>query len=168
MSALPYPIYGISNLYLFPVYQTREAYQKATGKEAPLYDASKPVKSWFDPKAAENPRRKLVYDSVLALADNGQVLADTDGKPLLEPLLIDREQAAAVNIPPKGPGILDAPQTGIEIPVPLRPLEAKEELCFQFGGVVAVRNKDLFPKLEVAFTAEDRELLRAIARKLGI
>lgn len=118
----------------------------------------------------EAPRRKIVYENVIAFADNGAPLADSDGKPILEPLLIDREFAAVVNIPPKAPGVPDQPTTGIEIPVPLRPLAANEELYFQFGGSVAVKNKDLFPKSESGsgFTDEDRAVLRAIADKLGI
>jgi hypothetical protein len=169
MSALPYPTYGITHLYLFPVYQTREAYKQATGVEAPPYDPTKPLKSWFDPKAAESTSRKLVYERVIAYADNGMPLASLDGKPVLEPLLIDRLVAATVNIPPKGPNIPDAPTTGLEIPVPLRALYADEELYFQFGGSVAVKNKALFGQLEAGnFTAADRALLQAIAEKLGI
>lgn len=169
MAALPYPTYGITHLYLFPVYQTREAYQQATGMEAPPYDPTKPIKSWFDPKAAENPSRKIVYDRVIALADNGAPLASLDGKPVLEPLLMDRPIAATVNIPVKGRDIPDQVPTGFEVPVPLRALDADEELYFQFGGSIAVKNKKLFGQLETGgFTAADRALLQAIAEKIGI
>ncbi|MBI3682393.1 MAG: hypothetical protein HY235_18595 [Acidobacteria bacterium] len=168
MPALPFPTYGLSHLYLFPVYQTREAYRQATGQEAPPYDSSKPVKSWFDPKAAESPRRKIIYENVVAYADDGAPLASPDGKPVLEPLLIDREIATRVNIPPKVPGLPDLPVTGIEVPVPLRALEPGEELYFQFGGSVAVKNKELFANLETGFTAHDRALLRAIGEKIGL
>ena len=162
------PIYGISQLYLFPVFQTREAYRLATGMEAPPYDASKPLKSWFDPRALDNPRRKVIYENVIAYAANGAPLVGPDGKPVLEPLVIDKEIAAAVNIPRKGPGIPEQPVTGQEIPVPMRPLAANEEFFFQFGGSVAVRNTDLVDSLESGFTVRDRTLLKAIADKLGI
>jgi hypothetical protein len=165
---MPYPTYGISNLYLFPLYQTREAYREATGKEAPPYNPLKPIKSWFDPKASENPRRKLVYDNVIALADNGQPLVDENGRPFLEPLLIDREDAAAVNIPIKGFDRAPEPTTGFEVPVPLRALEPGEELYFQFGGAIAIRNTTLWEQLEEGFTASDRALLHSIAEKLGV
>jgi len=33
---------------------------------------------------------------------------------------------------------------------------------------VAVKNTELYPQLEVGFTAQDRALLRAIAEKLGV
>jgi hypothetical protein len=170
VAALPFPTYGISNLYLFPVYQTREAYRQATGMEPPPYDENKPVKSWFDPRAMENPRRKIVYETVIAYAANGAPLVGPDGKPVLEPLVIDREFAATVNIAPKAVGLKpDVPYTGEEIPVPIRPLEPNEELYFQFGGTVAVKNKELFGKLsESGFTVEDRTLLRRIAERVGV
>jgi len=170
VATLPFPTYGISNLYLFPVYQTREAYRQATGKEPPPYDENKAVKSWFDPRATEDPRRKIVYENVIAYAANGAPLVGPDGKPVLEPLLIERDFAATVNIAPKAVGTLpDVNYTGEEIPVPLRALEPNEELFFQFGGSVAVKNKELFGKLsEGGFTAEDRMLLRKIAEKIGV
>lgn len=168
MPALQQPIYGVSNLYRFPVYQTRDAYRQATGQEAPPYDPTKRLKAWFDPDAATNPRRKIVYDNVLSINDQGHAIAGPDGKPMLEPLVIDRDEAGRVNIPVKGPGIPDAPFTGPEWPVPLRPLESNEELFFQFAGIVAVRNTDLYPAVQSGFTGEDRKLLQAIGKKLGL
>ncbi len=169
MPALPYPTYGISNLYLFPFFQTREAYFAHTGKEAPPYDPNKPVKSWFDPKAAESSSRRIVYERTVAYADNGMPLIGPDGKPFLEPMVLDRAVAANVNIAPKGPDLLDQPSTGLEIAVPCRPLEPGEELYLQFGGTVAVRNKALWAAdVEVGFKGADRALLQAIAEKLGI
>lgn len=169
MTTLPYPTYGISNLYLFPVYQTREAYRQATGLEAPPYDPNRPLKSWFDPKAMDNPRRKIIYENVIAYAENGAPLVGPDGKPLLEPLVIDKDFAAVVNIPFKAPGVPDQPTTGLEIPAPLRAVEETEELFFQFGGTVAVKNKAAFAELEVGgFSVSDRRLLLAMADKLGV
>lgn len=172
--ALPTLQYGLSNLYLFPIYQTREAYHDATGLDAPLYDPSKPIKSWFDPKALNDPKfaqyRKIIYDRVLALAENGTPLVDGDGKPFFEALQIDKTIAATVNIPHKAPGVPDEPTTGVEIPVPCRELQHDEELFFQFGGTAAVRNKTIHQAIEDKgdFTAEDRELLHQIAKKVGV
>ncbi|MBL8178353.1 MAG: hypothetical protein JNK48_26995 [Bryobacterales bacterium] len=170
MSALPYPTYGLAHLYAFPVYQTREEYRQKTGMEAPPFDPSKPVKSWCDPAAAAATRRKLVYDNVIAMADSGLPLAGADGKPMLEPLMIDKDFAAVVNIPVKDfTGEIPEQKTiGVEIPVPLRALEEGEELYFGFGGVVMIRNTKEFEKIEVGFLHEDRLLLRAIASKLGV
>ncbi|MBS1825263.1 MAG: hypothetical protein JST93_08070 [Acidobacteria bacterium] len=170
MAALPQPTYGLANLYLFPVYQTREEYRQKTGQEAPPFDPTKPVKSWCDPSALASSRRKLIYDNVVALADSGRPLAGPDGQPMLEPLMIDRDFAAVVNIPVKDftGQFPETPTIGVEIPVPMRALEAGEELFFGFGGVVMVRNREAFEKVEVGFLHEDRLLLRAIASKLGV
>lgn len=167
---LPYPTYGISNLYLFPVFQTREAYRLAVGVEPPPYNERIPIKSWFDPDAAKNTRRKIIYENVIAYAENGAPLVDAAGKPMLEPLVLDVAIAGAVNIPFKAPGVPDQPTTGLEIPVPMRPLTDNEELFLQFGGTVAVKNKAAFAQLEQLgkFTDQDRSLLQAIAAKLGI
>lgn len=170
MAALPYPTYGLANLYLFPVYQTREEYRQKTGMEAPPFDPTKPVKSWCDPAAAAATRRKLVYDNVIAMADTGLPLADANGNPMMEPLMIDKDFAAVVNIPVKDftGRIPEQASTGVEIPVPLRALEAGEELIFGFGGIVMIRNTKEFEEIKVGFLHEDRLLLRAIASKLGI
>lgn len=166
---MKYTQYDLDSLHLFPVFQTRDAYLAATGKEAPIYDPTRPVKSWYDPQAASNPRRTLVYDHVLAVADNGAPLLDEVERPYTEPLLISREHAATVNIPIKdfGGQIQEQPTTGLEVPVPLRPITANEELFLAFGGTVAVRNKSSVVQT-AEWTAEDRSLLQRIAAKLGV
>lgn len=170
MPALPYPTYGIAELYLFPVYQTREAYRQATGVEAPPYDPTLPTKSWCDPSAAQSTRRKVIYENVIAYAENGAPFAGPDGKPMLEPLMIDKDFAAVVNIPVKDftGKIQEQPVSDNEIPVPMRALDPEEELYFAFGGTVAVRNKKLFQSTQVGFLETDRVLLRSIAEKLGV
>jgi len=165
--ALPYPKYSLDKLYLFPYYQTREDYRRATGQEPPPWDPNRPPKYWFDPNARLSTRRNVVYDCVIATSESGKPLMGPDGKPMLDFLVLTKEEAATVNIPPKDvsnvPGA-DKP----EVPCPLRPLEPGEELFFDFGGIVAVKNTELYPQLEVGFTAQDRALLRAIAQKLGV
>jgi hypothetical protein len=162
-------MYPISNLYVFPVFQTREEYFKATGEEAPAWDPYKPVKIWFDPAARTTRSRTVLYDNVLLYDKNGQVLSDEKGRPLLDQLALLREEAAQVNMLPSermvdyGPGSKVAP-----IPVPMRALKPNEELVFTFGGVVAVRNKDTYRNSVNAFTVEDRALLEKIAQKLGV
>jgi hypothetical protein len=164
--ALPLPKYGIKSLYLFPYYQTREDYQKVTGQEPPPWDARRAPKYWCDPKARESTRRNVVYDSVLATSQSGSPLAGPDGKPMLDVLVLSKDEAATVNIPPVGTNVPGAEVP--EIPCPLRPLDADEELFFDIGGVVTVKNVPLYSALEAGFTAQDRLLLKAIARSLGI
>jgi len=159
---------SLQSLYLFPVYQTREEYRAKRGVEAPPFDLTRPVKSWFDPAAAASPRRKLVYDNVIALADNGSPLSGPDGQPFLEPLLIDREKAATVNIPVKDftGKIQETPTIGFEVPVPCRALSENETLVFGWGGAVQVVESNV--DQTIGFGPEDRRLLKAIAKKLGV
>ena len=160
--------YGIEKLYVFPYYQTREDYEKATGVKPPLFDGRKPPKYWFDPSAKDATRRNVVYEQIIAYAPNGAALADENGKPFLDVLLLTKEEAAGVNIPPKGVGQANIPGSDVpEVPPPLRPLRADEELFFPFPGVVAVRVKGT-QEADRGFTEEDRATLLAIARKLGV
>jgi hypothetical protein len=164
LPALPYPKYSISYLYLFPTYATREDYQKATGQEPPPWNPYRQPKHWFDPAAAESRSRRVVYEYVIA-----EPPAGPDGKPALDVLVLDREEAATVNIPPTGPGTTNTPGAGApDVPCPMRALEPNEELFFDFGSVIVVKNTDLYPQLEEGFTSEDRKLLKAIAEKLGV
>ena len=170
MPALNTPKYGIETLYLFPYYQTREAFEQATGQICPPWNPYRPPKSWFDPKAKDSIKRSIVYDHVIATSLSGVPLITPDGYPMLDSLVLNRDEAATLNIPPKGYGISNVPGADQpEVPVPLRPLETDEELFFDFGGIVAVRNVKLFPKAEVGgFTEQDRQVLRAIASKLSV
>ncbi len=45
------PEYGLTALYLFTLYPTRDAYRAAFSAEPPAYDPAKPSKSWFDTSA---------------------------------------------------------------------------------------------------------------------
>lgn len=165
MARLPYPIYGLENLYLFRRYQTREDYQQATGAEPLPFDARRAPKYWLDPKARESSRKNVVYDYVIAMGLGSAAVPGPDGKPMLDVLVLNKEEAGTVNIPPN---VTNFPGADVpEVPVPLRALEPGEELCFQFAGVVAVKNVELFDALKEGFTAADRALLQSIARKLG-
>ncbi len=170
MSALPHPKYSITNLYLFPTYATREAYQAATGQEAPAWNPYRPPKSWFDPKARQSTSRRVVYEYALATdPDTGANTYDEQGKPRLDALVLDRDEAATVNIPPKGLGMTNVPGAGVpEVPVPMRALEPNEELFVDFGGIIMVKNRNLYAQLDSGFYSTDRELLQKIAQKLGV
>ena len=160
--------YGIERLYLFPYYQTREAYQKAIGVEPPKFDGTKPPKLWFDPAAKDSIRRNIAYDRVISYAVNGALLFDENDKPLLEGLVLNKDEAATLNIPPRGLGMANIPGADKpEIPPPLRALAADEEFFVPFGGIVGVRIKGTLEP-DRGFTEEDRTLLLAIARKLGV
>ena len=165
MARLPYPIYGLENLYLFRRYQTRADYQKATGQEPPPFNPNRRPKYWFDPTAKDSSRRNVVYDNTLVVSEFGKPIPGPDGKPMLDLLTLPKMEAATVNIPPEGTNIEGTDK--YEELLPLRDLEPGEELFFQFGGLVAVKNVELFDALKEGFTPADRALIQAIARKVG-
>ena len=164
------PFYPFDTVFLFPYYSTREEYEKATGRPCPPWDDTKPPKYWFDPKANEAPRKLVVYDTVLAISENGTLLRDeTNNHPQLDMLVLTKEQAAVVNIPAKGVNAGHVPNADKpEVPMPLRPLLDYEELFFRFGGTIVVRDKQYYEQTQVGFTADDRVMLRSIALKLGL
>lgn len=167
--ALPLMVYGLDKLHMFPVYSTRERYLKATGQEAPPFDPKRPPKFWFDPQATESGRRNVLYDTVIMLDHNNRPLPDAHGNPQFEPLVLTAKEAASVNIPyqesanEEGSGVPP-------VPVPLREPDPDEEMFIDKAGVVSIRNKKLWAQdaSRNVFSAEDREVLRAIARKLGV
>lgn len=167
MAALPIPKYGLEKLYLFPYFQTREQYRLATGQEPPEFDPTRPPQAWFDPQMLHSTKRTVVYENVLAIDEKGRAKRNAEGRPYFESLMILRSEAATVNLLPK----LAANEPGSEVPEvppPLRALDADEELIIDFGGVVMVRNKALNTEVPVNFSSQDRELLKAIARKLNV
>jgi len=167
MAALPLPKYGLENLSLFPVYQNRAQYLKATGIEAPEFDNSKPPKYWFDPNAEKTPKRSLLYDWVLATDEKGKPVVGADGKAYLEPMMLFKQEAATVNLPMND----SANEPGTEVPpvpVPMRALEPEEDLIVGFGGVIMVRNRSIAEEGPTSFSYQDRETIKAIAKKLGV
>lgn len=141
---------ALQSLYLFPVYQTREAYKAATGKEAPAWNPAKPIKSWFDPFPPSPDEDGNVQYLMIALGKDKRTPAvGPDGKPYLRLTRIPAADATAVNIAAKefgsdtsvvDPGSL-SPMASYDVPVPCRPLAADEEFVFGFGATVQVRKK---------------------------
>lgn len=168
MAALPFPKYSLDKLYLFPYYQTRADYARATGEEPPEFDIARPPQYWYDPAAPGSTKRSLIYQNILAVNEKGQPLKDEKGNPFFEPVVMLKSEAGSVNIPLA----VAANEPGTEVPAaqpPLRDLDPDEELFFDFGGVVMVRNKTLADSsAPVGFTPQDRELLKTIARKLNV
>lgn len=157
----------LASLFLFPYFSTREEFEKATGFAPPPWDPKRPPKYWFDPKALESPRRIVIYDNVLAISENGTLLVD--GRPALDTLVLPKEIAATVNIPPKGPNSTNVPGADQpEVQMPLRDLQSGEELVWRFPGVITVQTKLETEQQSTGWTVSDRMLLQAIARKLGV
>jgi hypothetical protein len=169
MATQPAITYGLEKLFLFRYYGTREEYAAVIGHEPPPFDPTKPPKYWFDPAALSTGRRNVVYDNVIALDMNGHPLRSPEGKPVLEPIMLPSAQAAAVNIP-EHKGTNEPGTDQLPIPMPINEPPEGDELFFDIMGNVSVRNIKLWQDAanRGAFSQTDRELLRAIARKLGV
>lgn len=162
-------LFPLNTLYLFPVFQTREEYFNATGEQAPPWNPNKPVKTWFDPAARKSTRRTIIYDYSLMYHENGTLVLDKTGHPLLDTLALLKEDAAQVNMLPDEKQVDYGWGSRVaSIPVPLRQLNPSEELVLTFGNVVAVRDKSASVSDPTAFTFSDRQLLEKIAQKLGV
>lgn len=170
--------YSLDNLRLFPFYQSRKAYLEATGKEPPPFNPTRPPQRWEDPAALTSKARVITYQNTLAVSEydpekpggNGGIpLADANGRPFFQPLVMLKTEAGSVNIP----NYEAANEPGTEQPEvqpPLRALEANEELIFDgIGNLVLVHNTDFpFDAIPVGgFTQQDRDLLKRIATKIG-
>jgi hypothetical protein len=162
------PQYGISKLYVLPYYPTRESYETATGKTCPPWDKTRRPQHWEDPSAADAADDYVLFNTVLAIdMKTGQPLAGPDKQPYTRSLILPKQVAATVNIPPIATNVEGA---GVpEYPCPMRPLESNEALFFDAMGLVAVKNTDLYVSpYENTFTRDDRTLLKAIGKKLGV
>ncbi len=176
---------SIQSLYLFPIYQTREAYKAATGKNTPTWNPAKPIKSWEDPNPPTADEDGNVQYLALALgADKVHPAVGPSGTPYLRKYSISREDATQVNIPPKDfshqtdrpdPGSL-SPMAAIEVFIPCRELSLDEELFFAWGGRVEIRSKTKpidpsnpsAPSPSSADLSEIRQLLLEVSTKLDI
>ena len=168
---MPEPFLPLSDFYMFPYYSTREQYEQITGKTCPPFDPNKQVKYWEDTAATSAGRRVLVYERVAT--DLKGAVRMVNGKPAFQELVLLSTEAALVNIPDKRPGMTPNVGDGIEVPPPMRALPGGYELAFRFGGTLAIRNTGVpLPSTDApqsgGFTAADRDLLLAIAVKLGV
>src|SRR5260370_36767745 len=85
--------YGPDALALFKTF-TRDTYLAAFGVQAPTWDASRPPKFWFDSTVdASAPSNVAVYKAI----------DSSSGTPALRQLVIPAAEAAAVNLPGRGP-----------------------------------------------------------------
>lgn len=164
------PYRGIETIQLFKRYQSPQQYVESTGKLCPPFDVKRPPKYWQDDFTSAEYKtiagKVVLYHQTLAMAGYHAAVG-TDGKPYMEPLILQKTDAASVNIPEPGGMVTEDVQP--EVPIPCRPLKETEEFVFMFGGVPAI--KDLTVEQPVSgsgFTELDRVLLVKIAKALGI
>lgn len=113
------------NIFNTEIYSTREEYELITHKPCPVYDPTIPDKSWEILDIAGDDEGNYVYKSFNYETNTGNKIAyGTDGQPKVRTYRVPIDQAKKVNIPPRGPGILDHPNLKGEWPVPIKPLLA--------------------------------------------
>lgn len=168
----------------FKVYADRREYKKLTGLEPPPFREDLPVKHWIDPAASSSKAPKLVYQNVFMTRDDGVIVLDGD-KPVYEPLILTREFAASVNMLPQSEpdGAVYKNPAWRWLDPPHRDLLPGEIVLYIdqpgfLGAIPVIRNPELWAKEQAEkaakeladsgkFTAEDREMLRSVAIKLG-
>jgi hypothetical protein len=157
----------------------RKQYLEAKGVEAPPFDPSRKIKQWEDP-AATSKFARLVYPYTVEEDEHGQPLRD-NGAPVLMPLPILVTEARTVNLPPEDPNGNTSiqPEWLPAVPCPIDPPGPGEALVFGDTPFTAtgvwIRNLAQHAAEQAAqdegagkFTAADRALLTAIARKVGV
>jgi len=142
------PLYEIA---LFPVFQTREDYEVFTKKPCPAPDPDRRAKYWFDPQYADVTPDNDDYEAVTYWVPainvlNGLPVLDQNGRVKTTLISLWKWEAGSVNIPR---GVTNEFPSHVSIsrftpvPVPIRELEAEEELLV-VNGVLVVRNKVLY------------------------
>lgn len=151
-------------VYAFKEYQTREEYEAETHKPCPSFDNRLPVKKWFDPRGLS-----FTSYAMVARDGNGVALKNDEGKPYIEAVSLPRFVSTTVNIPF---GSTNAPTSSEVIypPIDLTKMKEGESLIF-FGigaPIVIWDGKGQEGGSSEGFTTADRQLLKAIAKKVGV
>ena len=141
------PQCSLLDIALFPIFQTREDYEKYTGNLCPPYDPNKDMKYWYDPDP--NPEYDEGYWVVYPFSSDIEVKEGKIGK--IKRVVVKKADVGTVNI---GTGRTNEPGTGNVIPVPIRKLTENEELVVGSFSTVFVINKDLY-KITAPITLSD-------------
>jgi hypothetical protein len=146
----------LSDLSLFPIFQTRTDYENFTGKPCPQYNPAKDAKYWFDPDP--NSEWDEGYWVIYPYSSDIEVKNGVPVKP--RKLVVKKVDVGTVNIPF---GVTNEPGTGNIVPFPIRKLTENEALEIGFGGAVTVINKKL-----VDITEDPSKALKLVISKLDI
>ncbi len=163
------PYEPLSVLTLYPSYDTCAAFEQASGLTCPAWNPARQPKSWYDPAAkpmftGPSGVQYTMYERIFL----GQFTSD--GKGVIQQLILPVTEAQTVNIAPKGIGMTNVPGADQpEVPTPLKPLGPNQAIM-QYGpvGVPMVRNLDVPVVQPDAQQTEILKLLKAIAAKLGV
>jgi hypothetical protein len=153
--------YGLEHAHVFPYYQTREEYEKATNKPCPPYlDTGRP--KYWEGTVEANADPDLSIRFTVAYNSLGGVSRSADGQPRPSLLDLKPEEIVRVNIPPKGVGSFPGKTSAVEIQPPIE-LLPNEKLEFQTGGIASaqlrIRNTSKTP---TPATMSERQLLEGI------
>ncbi|MCX8140040.1 MAG: hypothetical protein N3E46_10180 [Gemmataceae bacterium] len=145
---MPIPI---TELYLFRRFNSPQEYEAETGRPCPPFDPKRPIQAWFDPDAENSPDLFITYPYHMS----------RDG--VIAPLTIPKAWATTPNIPSGAvSGIV------LEVLPPLRRGLEPGEIIKKTPFGVSIWRVDELEQTQQGFTNADRDLLRRIARKLGV
>jgi hypothetical protein len=168
MARKPQPdaaFYGLEEAFIYPYYQTREDYEKATGKPCPPYLDNGRPKYWEGTVEADADPDLSIRFSV-PYTSRGGVSRSVDGTPRVSFLDLKPEEITRVNIPPKQVGSFPGSTSAVEIQPPME-LLPNERLEFQAGIAAAQLRIRRIDKIPTTATMSERQLLEAIAKKVG-
>lgn len=138
---IPGPSAPLSDLFQFPVMQTREDYRELFRSEPPEPDPMLRRKHWLDPGYAgmqEDDGEEVSYIVLAVDPRTGQPKLNSNGAPYLTTLTISKYLAGRVNIPAGMANEYPA-ETPImrftQYQIPLRPLHADEYLAMSPGPI---------------------------------
>jgi len=139
------PQYPLSDLYLFPAYATRAAYQQATGQQAPPFNPALPIQTWADPAPSGQPY--LVFDATAAASG------------YVSHLMLPAAQASTLNLPGvyNYPPYVSAPTDAVETG-PYGPIGnvSPDQVCLQADAQeIANEIAPLYPKQTVSVVQQN-------------
>jgi hypothetical protein len=155
------------------IVQTRAAFRAAFGYEAPPFDFSQPVKDWLDTRQNLDPDEEVAYVGIRYEA-NGEPVYDEQRTVETREFRLFPEVGQEVNLLPE-----PLPPQGAMTPLQLRMVQRRRPwplvlspgervvLAPGIGTVPVVDDGGTPPATPGGFTERDRELLSAIAAKVG-
>lgn len=152
--------YGLEYAHVFPYYQTREEYERLTGKTCPPYlDTGRP--KYWEGTVEPDADPDLTIRFTVPYNSRGGVALNSDKSPKLSFLDLKPEEIVRVNIPHKQVGSFPGATSAVEIQPPCD-LLSNEKLEFQTGiGAAQLRIRNT-AKTPTAATMSERQLLEAI------
>jgi hypothetical protein len=165
----------IEDYLTFVTYPNQETAAAAAAPGARNYVATEDQKDWYDRNAGQPSPGKRLFTSrgvpwVLYLYGAFTGKLDNDGNGIVEDLAMTVDEAAKVNIIPKGPNMTNIPQTGNTVPVPfISPLSPTQKIRREMPmGGFKIRNIDVLLPGEQAQQNLENTLAEILANQRKI